>query len=507
MSGGGIGSALGGTGGALLGGLLAPPTGGASLLIPAALGAAGGALGGGVGSAATGGSNPWGAAASGGITGMLGGVMNGLLSPASDAAPSGGDSSGFLSNLFGSSDSSTAGPAAYDTSSPAAQVASDVASSSPSVTPTGSGSVDNLLNSFAADQPSTASSTSLPTAGNISGSAGTGSSGSSGLLSKSNLPYLGLGLSALGALMPSGQNPVNTGNLTAAQNQFNSALPTYNYNSVKTPYTGNWYTYGQRPETPLVQNTITPAARGGLIGFSGGGPVPLHKPVMPPLKTLTVQDVMNALPKGVMGNNPQSLVPPNMFQQGSNPVQAPPASAPMDPRLQAMQQQANFFDHRKGGMIRHLAAGGMPMQAPMASPQGAPSPNMAPQGMPPQGMPQGAAPPRQASPPQANPMQQAQQFQMGQKIGQALRQHIKGGMSGMVNGPGKGQDDAIPAKLSAGEYVIKANTVSNLGDGSSEAGGKVLDQMVKKIDAHKGQHKTLPPKAKNPLSYIRKGAS
>jgi hypothetical protein len=334
------------------------------------------------------------------------------------------------------------------------------------------------------------------TANNVAGSAAGSASktGSSGL--SSYLLPAGLGLAAINALIPGGSNPVNTSNLSNAQNSFNSALPKYNFNSVQTPYTGNWYTYGQRPETPMVSNTITPAARGGLMkGYASGGqvshPVPLHKPIMPPLKDLSVQDVANALPKGIgLAANQQATLPASTTSQ--------PSARPYQPTLSDMQSQdGNFYDYARGGRVRALAMGGMPMQAPMgappmANPQG--PPQMAPQ-MPPQGAPKAA-----------NPLQQAAQFQLGQKIGQALRKHIKGqGMTpdGRVMGPGKGQDDAIPAKLSQGEYVIPSEVVAQLGDGSSNAGGKVLDKMVSHVRHHKTSHgKHFPPKAKNPLAYI-----
>lgn len=46
-----------------------------------------------------------------------------------------------------------------------------------------------------------------------------------------------------------------------------------------------------------------------------------------------------------------------------------------------------------------------------------------------------------------------------------------------VKGPGDGQSDDIEAKLSDGEYVMDAHTVSLLGNGSNEAGAKRLDQL------------------------------
>ncbi len=63
----------------------------------------------------------------------------------------------------------------------------------------------------------------------------------------------------------------------------------------------------------------------------------------------------------------------------------------------------------------------------------------------------------------------------------------------MIHGPGGGLDDAIPAllggrqpaALSDGEYVIPADVVSMMGDGSSNAGGKKLDQLVAKVRVQK----------------------
>lgn len=56
-----------------------------------------------------------------------------------------------------------------------------------------------------------------------------------------------------------------------------------------------------------------------------------------------------------------------------------------------------------------------------------------------------------------------------------------------VKGPGTGRSDEIPAMLSDGEYVIDAETVALLGDGSSKAGAKKLDDLRVKIRKHKGK--------------------
>jgi hypothetical protein len=78
-----------------------------------------------------------------------------------------------------------------------------------------------------------------------------------------------------------------------------------------------------------------------------------------------------------------------------------------------------------------------------------------------------------------------------------------------ARGAGTGRSDEIDAKLSDGEYVIDAETVALLGDGSSKAGAQRLDQMRKQIRSHKGKALAkgkFSPDAKSPLSYV-KGAA
>lgn len=76
-----------------------------------------------------------------------------------------------------------------------------------------------------------------------------------------------------------------------------------------------------------------------------------------------------------------------------------------------------------------------------------------------------------------------------------------------VKGGGTGTSDSIPAVLSDGEYVIDAQTVSMLGDGSSDAGAAKLDKMRKEIRKHKGKALAdgkFAPDAKGPLSYMKR---
>lgn len=74
-----------------------------------------------------------------------------------------------------------------------------------------------------------------------------------------------------------------------------------------------------------------------------------------------------------------------------------------------------------------------------------------------------------------------------------------------VNGAGDGQSDDIPAMLADGEYVIDADVVAALGNGSNKAGAEVLDKMRENIRTHKRSAPIgkIPPKAKSPLAYLK----
>jgi hypothetical protein len=87
--------------------------------------------------------------------------------------------------------------------------------------------------------------------------------------------------------------------------------------------------------------------------------------------------------------------------------------------------------------------------------------------------------------------------------------YAAGGNPRLLKGPGDGMSDNIPAtingrqpaRLADGEFVIPADVVSHLGNGSTEAGAKVLHQMMTKVR----QERTGNPKQGkqiNPRKYI-----
>jgi hypothetical protein len=89
---------------------------------------------------------------------------------------------------------------------------------------------------------------------------------------------------------------------------------------------------------------------------------------------------------------------------------------------------------------------------------------------------------------------------------QAYTGYYEGGHA--VEGPGDGRDDQIPALLSDGEYVIDAETVALLGNGSNKAGAEMLDAFRVNVRKQKGQKLArgeFSENAKRPEHYMAGG--
>jgi len=79
-----------------------------------------------------------------------------------------------------------------------------------------------------------------------------------------------------------------------------------------------------------------------------------------------------------------------------------------------------------------------------------------------------------------------------------------------VQGAGDGRSDDIPAVLSDGEYVIDAETVALLGNGSNKAGAAQLDRFRANVRKHKGKELAkgrFSVNAKAPQAYMAGGRS
>jgi len=85
----------------------------------------------------------------------------------------------------------------------------------------------------------------------------------------------------------------------------------------------------------------------------------------------------------------------------------------------------------------------------------------------------------------------------------------KGGHQGYLDGEGDGMSDSIPAtiegkqpaRLADGEFVIPADVVSHLGNGSSKAGSKKLYAMLDRVRKARTGH-TKQGKEINPNKYM-----
>jgi hypothetical protein len=97
---------------------------------------------------------------------------------------------------------------------------------------------------------------------------------------------------------------------------------------------------------------------------------------------------------------------------------------------------------------------------------------------------------------QQYPMQQPQNFNNGGGINN-LGGYSDGGR--LLKGPGDGVSDGIPAtingrqpaRLADGEFVIPARIVSELGNGSTDAGAKRLYAMMDRIKRARSKAKNI----------------
>lgn len=69
----------------------------------------------------------------------------------------------------------------------------------------------------------------------------------------------------------------------------------------------------------------------------------------------------------------------------------------------------------------------------------------------------------------------------------------------------KASGNPVPAQIADGEYVFPAAFVTAIGGGSNKVGAERLNEMREKIRAHKRSAPTtkIPPKAKSPLDYLK----
>ena len=226
-----------------------------------------------------------------------------------------------------------------------------------------------------------------------------------------------------------------------------------------------------------------------LLSSSGSGSTPSKQFLSPTAATSTMSNAADTSsatnvygsPKGTFVHGQQVAIPGmanyDAAMQASAPTAAP-AVTPLD--LQLIQQA------KAGGLIYKAGGGDLPMhevrmrgkQFATYQPRSGLSlvPHLAPGGSIPEGH---------------NPTFFSQ-----------------GGLNSMENsyvkGEGDGTSDSVAAMLANGEFVIPADIVSKLGNGSNDAGAKVLDNFLVTIREHAQKHdpKELPPDSKGPLAYL-----
>jgi hypothetical protein len=65
-----------------------------------------------------------------------------------------------------------------------------------------------------------------------------------------------------------------------------------------------------------------------------------------------------------------------------------------------------------------------------------------------------------------------------------------------------GMSDTIPGELSPGEFIVPADVVSMLGDGSTESGGELLYDMMRRVRQEKTGSSKQANRLANPMSMI-----
>lgn len=90
-------------------------------------------------------------------------------------------------------------------------------------------------------------------------------------------------------------------------------------------------------------------------------------------------------------------------------------------------------------------------------------------------------------------------------MGALQAMHVSGESPRYVQGPGGAREDKIPALLSNNEYVLTAEDMALLGDGSPEDGAKKMDAFRENLRRHKGRalaNGKISPDAKPAERYL-----
>lgn len=165
-----------------------------------------------------------------------------------------------------------------------------------------------------------------------------------------------------------------------------------------------------------------------------------------------------------------------------------------------------------GAMMNGNPLYGMPFQQPpapfMRGPQFAPPPQQAAQ-WPPVGMIAPHGEPQRGGFFRGGPLEMRRGGYPEHLLHGMPTRFAEGGDFVEPDGQGDGRSDHVEARLSPGEFVVDAETVSLLGNGDNTAGARRLEEFRRGIRSQKGKALAkgkFSPDAKRPASYMR-GAS
>ena len=443
----GKGALMGGVGGALTGGMAsglssglgAAASGtGASTAIGAASGAAGGAAG-----AAAGGEDPLKGAALGGVAGGIGGYMKGVDSVGT------GENYAPVSDVGGSTAPAPAsgGIKISPANIPQTPLGPDIPIAfEPNPTPMTSGEMSSALR-----QPITTSAPPMGAGSYASNTAAinavnTPSAVSPTTSSPSNVGYIDKGIKLIK------DNPAIAMQLGGAGL---SMMSGDSNQQAQAPTTASIY-----DPIPYTQQDIprTTVPKYYDVGYAVGGSVTdaSQQGQMNPIVARAMQQIQQV--------QPQAQQPQPALQ--SQQTHAPQGIMGVQPMLQQPLITQPIIQQP---IIQHPAMAQPIIQQPaMAQP--------------------------------VQPMPQAQPTQMaatGGMMRDNLGGYSHGGIAGLTRGPGTGISDDIPAqigdsgkqpaRLADGEFVVPSRVVSELGQGSTEAGAKMLQAMVNRVQARRSK--------------------
>jgi hypothetical protein len=433
-----VGATAGGAGAAIQGG---DPLKGA--LTGGAMGAVGGGLGAGFGAA--------GGTAAGGASGAAGGAAGGTSGATFGTLGAGaGSGIGFSAGVApGAVGGSTLGGTLGGATGGSLGAGSSVLAAS--ANPALYGSSIGALGSAAPAVTGSAVSSLSPTTLSLTGSGAGNFTGFAPALSNTQLGVIG-GTSALGAAMQAERNRFGVPGVEGYESTFDPSkfvrsTPTYAPESV------------YRPE----YRDYTTAAEGGIMRLANGGPVE---------RMSQMNTAMN--PQG--GLYPQGMIDKTQY---ATPTQRP-VSAELMTETPAY-ERSNPMLMNEGGIAKILES---------AKAQGL-SPEMY----------QNIYGRGNAIIEMEKRLKEGKAMNPGMASGgiSSLGGYSDGGR--MLKGPGDGMSDSIPgviagkqpARLADGEFVVPADVVSHLGNGSTDAGAKQLYAMMDKVrKARTGKKKQAP---------------